>query len=58
MSALSYMAYVMVAGVLALAIAIPFLAGDHLWFVPLVVLPFCLLYLAVDRWIAGREQAH
>jgi len=48
--------YVVIAGVLLVSLAAPLFIGWHLWFVPVIVLPFALLYLLYDRRLAQREH--
>ncbi len=49
--------YVVMAGTLLVALAAPFFMGwDDMWFVPLVVLPFLILYFLVDRQLAAQEK--
>ena len=45
-----------IGGTLVIALLVPFFMGWHLWFVPLVVLPFAALYLVADRRLAQEEE--
>jgi uncharacterized membrane protein YoaK (UPF0700 family) len=48
--------YVVMAGTLLVALAAPLFMGWDMWFVPLVVLPFLILYFLVDRQLAAQEK--
>ncbi len=47
---------VVMVGTLLVALAAPIFIGWRLWFVPLVVIPFLILYFFVDRVLAKQEQ--
>ena len=47
---ISYMPYAIIAGVVLVALLAGFFIGwDDAWFVPLVVLPFVVMYALFDR---------
>ena len=52
------MPYVIIVGVLLVSLLAPLFLGADLWFVPLVVLPFAVIYLIADRRMARREERH
>ena len=55
----SYMAYLIIGGVVLVSFLAPLIIGfDDGWFVPLAVLPFALLYAALDRKMLQNEKAH
>ena len=56
MTAPSYIAYVIIGGVVLLSFLAPLFVGWDAWFVPLAVLPFALLYGLYDRDLAKREH--
>jgi hypothetical protein len=47
---------VVMVGTLLVALCAPIFIGWRLWFVPLVLLPFLILYFFVDRVLAKQEQ--
>jgi len=56
MTAPSYMAYVIIAGVVLIALLAPLFVGAEGWVVPLAVLPFALFYALFDRTLRQREE--
>ncbi len=56
MSAPSYMAYVIVGGVVLLSLLAPLFVGPEAWVTPIAVIPFALFYLAYDRMLRQREE--
>ncbi len=48
MKAIDFMPYTVVLGVMLVALASPLFIGGDGWIVPIVVLPFALVYLAFD----------
>ncbi len=57
MSAPSYMAYVIIGGVVLLALLAPLFVGADAWIVPVAVIPFAVVYALYDRSLARREAA-
>jgi len=53
----SYMAYVIIGGVVLVALLAPLFVGAEGWVVPVAVLPFALVYALYDRRLARREEA-
>ena len=56
MTAPSYMAYVIIGGVVLMSLLAPLFVGWDAWFVPLAVLPFAVLYALYDRELRQREE--
>jgi hypothetical protein len=57
MTAPSYMAYAIIAGVVLVSLLAPLIIGfDDAWFVPLFILPFGALYAAFDRRMQKAEE--
>jgi hypothetical protein len=57
MTPVKWMPYIVIAGVIVVSLLAGFLIGwDDAWFVPLIVIPFAVLYLIFDRQRAGREE--
>ena len=56
LSAPSYMAYVIVGGVVLLSLLAPLFVGPEAWVTPVAVIPFALFYLAYDRVLRRREE--
>lgn len=56
MTAPSYMAYTIIGGVLLASLLAPLIIGADGWIVPLVVLPFCVVYALVDRRLRRRQE--
>ena len=53
----SYMAYALIGGVVLVSFLAPLIVGfADAWFVPLVVLPFALLYAAFDAKLRRDEE--
>lgn len=48
MKAIDFMPYTVVLGVMLVALASPLFIGSDGWIVPIVVLPFALVYLGFD----------
>ncbi len=57
MTAPTALAYWIVGGVLAASLLAPLIIGADGWAVPLVVLPFCLVYAAADRRLRAKEAS-
>ncbi len=53
----SYMAYLIIGGVVLLSLLAPVFVGWDAWIVPLAVLPFAALYALYDRQLARKEEA-
>jgi hypothetical protein len=53
----SYMAYLIIGGVVLMSFLAPVFVGWDAWFVPLAVLPFAALYALYDRQLARREES-
>ncbi len=43
-------------GTLLVALAAPLFIGWRLWFVPVVILPFLVVYFFADRALAKQEE--
>ena len=55
----SYMAYVIIGGVVLVSFLAPLIIGfDDGWFVPLAVLPFAILYALFDNKLRKDEENH
>lgn len=52
----SALAYWIIGGVLLAALIAPLIIGKDGWIVPLVVLPFALIYAVVDRRMRDRQS--
>jgi hypothetical protein len=50
------MAYSIIGGVMLASLLAPLIIGADGWIVPLVVLPFCLVYAVIDRRLRRRER--
>ena len=48
--------YVIFGGTMLIALLVPLLLDSDLWYVPVVTLPFGILYLLVDRKLAQDEK--
>ena len=55
MTAPSALAYWIIGGVLLASLVAPLIIGRDGWIVPLVVLPFALIYAVVDRRMRSRH---
>ncbi len=53
----SYMAYVIIGGVVLLSLLAPLFVGADAIVVPFAVLPFAAIYALYDRQLAKREAA-
>jgi hypothetical protein len=53
----SYMAYVIIAGVVLMSLLAPLFVGTEGWVVPVAVIPFALFYAAYDRTLRRREAS-
>jgi hypothetical protein len=57
MTPVKWMPYVVIGGVVLVSLLAGFLVGwSDAWFIPVIVIPFALLYVAFDRQRAGREK--
>jgi hypothetical protein len=56
MTAPSALAYWIIGGVLLASLIAPLIIGKDGWIVPLVVLPFALIYAVLDRRMRSRES--
>ena len=56
MTAPSYMAYVIIGGVVLISLLAPLFVGAEGWVVPLAVLPFAIFYALYDRTLRAREE--
>lgn len=57
MTAPTALAYWIIGGVLAASLLAPLIIGSDGWIVPLVVLPFGLVYAAIDRRLREKEAS-
>ena len=53
----SYMAYVIIGGVVLISLLAPLFVGADGWVVPIAVIPFALVYAAYDRTLRSREES-
>ncbi len=53
----SYMAYVIIGGVVLLALLAPLFVGLDAIVVPIAVIPFAIFYALYDRSLARKEEA-
>ena len=57
MTAPTALAYWIIGGVLLASLLAPLIIGVEGWAVPLIVLPFCLVYAAIDRRLRDKEAS-
>ncbi len=57
MTAPTALAYWIIGGVLAASLLAPLIIGSDGWAVPVIVLPFCLVYAAIDRRLRAQEAS-
>jgi hypothetical protein len=48
--------YVVMIGTLLVALSAPLFIGWRLWFVPIVVIPFLIIYFFADKALAKQEE--
>ena len=52
----TYMAYVIIGGVVLMSLLAPLFVGPEAWITPIAVIPFALFYAAYDRMLRQREE--
>jgi hypothetical protein len=57
MTAPTALAYWIIGGVLAASFLAPLIIGSDGWVVPVAVLPFCLVYAAIDKKLRDKEAS-
>ena len=57
MTAPTALAYWIIGGVLAASLLAPLIIGKDGWIVPLAVIPFGLIYAAIDKKLRDREAS-
>ncbi len=53
----SYIAYVIIGGVVLLSLLAPVFVGPDAWVTPFAVIPFAIVYALYDRMLARKEEA-
>jgi uncharacterized membrane protein len=53
----SYIAYVIIGGVVLLSLLAPLFVGGDAWVTPIAVIPFAIVYALYDRTLARKEEA-
>jgi membrane protein implicated in regulation of membrane protease activity len=56
LTTIEYMPYMLIGGVAVVSLGVILLLGLEVWFVPVIVLPFAVLYLLFDRHLRDRER--
>ena len=52
----SYMAYVIIGGVVLMSLLAPLFVGAEAWVTPIAVIPFAIFYALYDRTLRQREE--
>jgi hypothetical protein len=57
MTAPTALAYWIIGGVLAVSLLAPLIIGRDGWLVPVVVIPFAIVYALIDKRLRDREAS-